>query len=130
MKYKSIIITGPTASGKSDFAHILAKRINGAIINCDSVQIYRGIENISASPFAGKTDSDFSEIDGIPYCLFSVLGLSEHISVTDYRDMARDALDKVAAMGKTPIFVGGSGYYINVLVNGISEIPERGFSRF
>ena len=124
MKYKSIIISGPNASGKSDFAHNLAKRINGAIINCDSVQIYRGIENISASPFAGKTDSDFSEIDGVPYRLFSVLDLSEHISVTDYRDIARKAMDEVVAMGKTPIFVGGSGYYINVLVNGISAIPE------
>ena len=124
MKYKSIIITGPTASGKSDFAHTLAKRINGAIINCDSVQIYRGIENISASPFADKSDENFNEIDGVPYRLFSVLDLSEHISVADYRDMAKRAMDEIVSMGKTPVFVGGSGYYINVLVHGISAIPE------
>ena len=52
MKHTAYIITGPTASGKSSFAHRLACEIGGVIINCDSVQIYRGIENISASPFA------------------------------------------------------------------------------
>ena len=124
MKYKSLIITGPTASGKSDFAHKLAKRINGAIINCDSVQIYRGIETISASPFAGNTQNGFDEIDGVPYKLFSILPLNDHISVTDYLKLATSAMDEVVKMGKFPIFVGGSGYYINVLINGISPIPD------
>lgn len=123
MKNKAIIITGPTASGKSDFAHKLALGINGAIINCDSVQIYSGIENISASPFAGRNGNK-TEIDGVPYRLFSVLPLNEHISVSDYLTYARKAMDEVVAMGKTPIFVGGTGYYINVLLNGISNVPE------
>lgn len=123
MNTKAIIITGPTASGKSDFAHNLARKINGAIINADSVQIYRGIENISASPFAEKTES-FDEIDGIPYKLFSILSLNEHISVTDYLNLAQKAMDEVITSGKTPIFVGGTGYYINVLLNGISKIPD------
>lgn len=122
MVNKAIIITGPTASGKSDFAHKLALRINGAIINCDSVQIYSGIENISASPFAGQKITE--DIDGIPYLLFSILPLNEHINVSEYLKLAHDALDKVIAMGRTPIFVGGTGYYINVLLNGISAIPE------
>ena len=124
MRYNSIIVAGPTASGKSDFAHKLAQRINGAIINCDSVQIYRGIETISASPFAGRTQNGFDEIDGVPYKLFSILPLSEHISVAEYLQMATDAMNEVIEMGKTPIFVGGSGYYINVLINGISPIPD------
>ena len=123
MNTKPIIITGPTASGKSDFAHKLAQRINGAIINCDSVQIYRGIENISASPFAGML-GNFDEIDGVPYRLFSFLSLNEHISVAEYLHFAKDAMNEVIAMGKTPIFVGGTGYYINVLLNGISQIPD------
>ena len=122
MKHTAIIITGPTASGKSDFAHKLAMRINGAIINCDSVQIYSGIENISASPFAGMPVKD--NIDGVPYKLFSILPLNKHISVSDYRDLASRAMQEVCEMGKTPIFVGGTGYYINVLLNGISAIPE------
>jgi len=119
---RAYIITGPTASGKSGFAHALAMRVNGVIINCDSVQIYRGIENISASPFAGRAVTD--EIDGVPYKLFSVLPLSEQISVADYIKMARVEYDTAVAMGRTPIFVGGTGYYINGIVNGIAEIPE------
>lgn len=116
------IIAGPTASGKSDFAHKLAKRVHGAIINCDSVQVYRGIENISASPFAGRDIAD--EIDSVPYRLFSILPLSEQISVADYIKLARYEYDAVRANGYVPIFVGGTGYYINGLVNGIAEIPE------
>ena len=122
MSNKAIIITGPTASGKSDFAHKLAIQINGAIIKCDSVQIYRGIENISASPFAGLPITD--NIDGVPYKLFSILPLDKHISVADYLELARNAMKEVKEMGKTPIFVGGTGYYINVLLNGIATVPE------
>ncbi|MCR4918064.1 MAG: tRNA (adenosine(37)-N6)-dimethylallyltransferase MiaA [Alphaproteobacteria bacterium] len=116
------IITGPTASGKSDVAHELAKKIRGTIINCDSVQIYRGIENISASPFAEREISD--EIDGVPYRLFSVLSLSEQISVADYINLAKREYDSAIASGRTPIFVGGTGYYINGIINGIAAIPE------
>ena len=116
------IIAGPTASGKSEFAHKLALAVHGAIINCDSVQIYRGIENISASPFAGRDIAD--EIDGVPYRLFSILPLSEQISVADYIKLARHEYDVARASGYVPIFVGGTGYYINGLVNGIAEIPE------
>lgn len=123
-KQKAYIVTGPTASGKSDFAHKLACEIGGAIINCDSVQIYSGIENISASPFAGKAISD--NIDGVPYRLFSVLPLSEQISVADYLNMARHEYESVIQAGYTPIFVGGTGYYINALVNGISPMPDIG----
>ena len=119
---RTYIITGPTASGKSDFAHRLALRTNGTIINCDSVQIYRGIENISASPFAGRPITD--EIDGIPYRLFSVLPLTEQISVMDYLKMARREYDIALSMGRTPIFVGGTGYYINALIHGISPMPD------
>lgn len=122
MTQTAYIITGPTASGKSDFAHRLALRINGTIINCDSVQIYSGIENIAASPFANRTVSD--EIDGVPYRLFSILPLSEQISVVDYLGMARREYDAALASGRTPIFVGGTGYYINALINGISPMPD------
>ena len=120
--HTSYIITGPTASGKSDFAHRLACRVNGTIINCDSVQIYRGIENISASPFAGRPISD--EIDGVPYRLFSILDLSDQISVAEYLNMARREYDAARGAGRVPIFVGGTGYYINALVNGISPMPD------
>lgn len=122
MKHSSYIITGPTASGKSDFAHRLARAVNGTIINCDSVQIYRGIENISASPFAGRTITD--EIDGVPYKLFSILPLDKQISVADYLNLAHREYDNARAAGRTPIFVGGTGYYINAIINGISPMPD------
>ena len=121
-KHTSFIVTGPTASGKSEYAHRLAREHNGVIINCDSVQIYSGIENISASPFAGRDVSD--EIDGVPYRLFSILPLSAQISVADYLQMARREYDAALASGRTPIFVGGTGYYMNAIINGISPMPE------
>lgn len=124
MKHNAYIITGPTASGKSSFAHRLACKIGGMIINCDSVQIYQGIENISASPFAGCVLSD--EIDGVPYRLFSVLPLSQQISVAEYLQMAKREYDNAIVMGRVPIFVGGTGYYINALINGISPMPNIG----
>lgn len=122
VKHSAYIITGPTASGKSSFAHALAQRVHGAIINADSVQIYRGIENISASPFAGRSIAD--KIDGVPYRLFSILTLNKQISVADYIKMAREQYDLVISDGYIPIFVGGTGFYINGIVNGISPIPE------
>lgn len=120
--HSAYIITGPTASGKSSFAHELARRVHGAIINCDSVQIYRGIENISASPFAGRMFSP--DIDGVPYRLFSIMTLDKQISVADYIKMAYEQYNSVVADGYVPIFVGGTGFYINGIINGISPIPE------
>lgn len=120
--FDAYIITGSTASGKSDFAHNLAQKIDGVIINCDSVQIYRGIENISASPFAGRELRD--EIDGVPYRLFSILDLSQQISVADYLTLARGEYDAAIKAGRPPIFVGGTGYYINAIINGISPMPD------
>lgn len=122
MKYEAYIITGPTASGKSSFAHRLAREIGGVIINADSVQIYRGIENISASPFAGRAITP--EIDGVPYRLFSILPLTEQISVVEYLNLARAEYENAIKSGRTPIFVGGTGYYINALINGISPMPD------
>lgn len=119
---ESYIITGPTASGKSGYAHKLARECGGVVINCDSVQIYRGIENISASPFAGRDLID--EIDGVPYRLFSILPLTVQISVADYLEMARREYDAARAAGLIPIFVGGTGYYINAILDGISPMPD------
>jgi tRNA dimethylallyltransferase len=125
MVKRSYIVAGTTASGKSDFAHNLALRLGGTIINADSVQIYNGIENISASPLADRDKKQETRdkghlVGGVSYKLFSIKGLDEQISVSDYLDLARAEYDAAAV----PIFVGGSGYYINALVNGISPIPD------
>ncbi len=122
MTVKSYIIAGPTASGKSSFAHRLARQIKATIINCDSVQIYRGIENISASPFAGCEITP--EFEGVPYRLFSILPLESQISVSEYLELARVEYEKSVSNGRPVIFVGGTGYYINALINGISPMPD------
>ncbi len=122
MKHDAYIITGPTASGKSDFAHRLARANGGVIINCDSVQMYRGIENIAASPFANRPICD--NIDGVPYRLFSVLSLHQQISVADYLEMAGAEYAAARAAGRAAIFVGGTGYYINAILHGISPMPD------
>ena len=123
MVFNSYVITGSTASGKSDFAHKLAKKINGIIINCDSVQIYKGIENISASPFAEVKEIK-DEIDNISYKLFSILNLSNHLNVVDYLNLAKEEYIKAKESNKIPIFVGGTGFYINGIINGLSPIPN------
>lgn len=122
MKHNAYIIAGPTASGKSDFAHRLAAALGGVVINCDSVQIYRGIENISASPFAGRDITP--EIDGVPYRLFSILDLRTQISVADYLQMAQREYDAAVSAGRPAIFVGGTGYYINAILQGLSPLPD------
>ena len=125
MNTRDYIIVGPTASGKSGFADDLARRINGVIINCDSVQIYRGIENISASPFAEHIDQIATgELNSVPYKLFSVLNLSTQQSVSDYLLLARTEYENAKQAGRPVIFVGGTGYYANALLNGISQIPN------
>ena len=125
MKTRDYIIVGPTASGKSGFADRLARRVNGVIINCDSVQIYRGIENISASPFAENLEQIATQtLNGVPYKLFSILDLSTQQSVSDYLKMAQHEYDMAKQAGRPVIFVGGTGYYANALLNGISQIPN------
>ncbi len=118
MKIRSYIIAGPTASGKSDFAVALARKLGGVVINCDSVQIYKGIENISASPLAEKID------ESVSHKLFSIIPLTQQINVAQYLQLARKEYDAAIQSGKPAIFVGGTGFYINALVNGISPIPE------
>lgn len=126
MLNKSYIVAGPTASGKSDFAHQLAARIGGVVINADSVQIYRGIENISASPFADRVPDSDGKIDGVPYKLFSILSLTEQMTVVDYLKRATDEYNAAIHSGMPAVFVGGTGFYINALLNGISPIPDIG----
>lgn len=118
---KSYIVTGPTASGKSDFAHKLAKVTNGVIINCDSVQVYRGIERLSANPLCAAEGG--SEIDGVPYKLFSITEPDKPLSAGIWAEMARREYEAAIAGGKTPIFVGGTGFYLKALTDGMSQIP-------
>ena len=111
------IIAGPTASGKSALAIERAKRLNGAIINCDSRQIYDALPILSAQP----TDE---EKEQVPHHLYGTLHPNDTCSAGSWREMATPLIEKLLNEGVTPIITGGNGLYIKTLIEGISPIPD------
>lgn len=107
---KIIVIVGPTAVGKSEFAINLAKKINGEIISGDSMQIYREVGIGTAKP----TKKEQSEVN---HYLVDEKSIFEEYSVKDFVDQAKKLITKIIAHGHVPIIVGGTGFYINALVN-------------
>ncbi|MEY4966290.1 MAG: tRNA ((37)-N6)-dimethylallyltransferase MiaA [Pseudomonadota bacterium] len=116
MEFDAVLIAGPTASGKSREALALAQAINGAIINADSMQVYREAPILTAQP--SREDQA-----RVPHLLYGHVGASEVYSVGRWRDDAMAALAKVRAMNRIPIFVGGTGMYFSVLTDGLADIP-------
>lgn len=106
---KVIVITGVTGSGKSEIAVDIAHKIDGEIINADSVSIYKHLDIGSAKIMK-------NEMNGIPHYLHDQLELSEKFDVATFQKQARDKIDEIHNKGKTPIIVGGSGLYINAVV--------------
>lgn len=117
MQNNIIIICGPTASGKSTFAMEMAKSQNGAIINADSMQIYKEIPVLTASP--SKEDKNT-----IPHHLYNYISLQSDFSVAKYMKDAFAKIKEVEASGLLPIVVGGTGLYIHALIKGINNIPD------
>lgn len=103
------IISGPTASGKSIISYYLAKRINGEIVNCDSIQLYKYMDIGSAKPSE-------KEMEDIPHHLYSIEDPSENMTVAQFRKLALEAIDDILARGKTPIVCGGTGLYLNAIL--------------
>ena len=112
----AIIIAGPTCVGKSAIAVALAKQINGVILNADSVQVYKNLKILSARPSE-------EELQGIPHYLYGYVDGSNKFSVADWLFDLKTTLIKVQLLKKVPIIVGGSGLYINAVLNGLSKIP-------
>ncbi len=112
-----VVVAGPTATGKSALAVRLAETFDGAVINADSIQIYRELAILSARP-------GVAELARAPHHLYGVLPLAIRCSVTRWRDMARDAIAEVRSAGRLPILCGGTGLYLHALINGIAEIPD------
>ena len=112
-KIRLVVVAGPTASGKTALAIDLAKRLNGEIVSADSMQIYKYMDIGSAKP-------DEEERNAVPHHLIDFLEPDEEWSVADYTEAAHRAIAEIASRGKTPIMAGGTGLYINSVVNDVS----------
>lgn len=111
-----LVIAGPTASGKTALALDLAERLDGVVINADSMQVYRELRILTDRP----SPQDEARV---PHRLFGVLPAAERGSVAWWRDAASAEIDTVLAAGRVPILCGGTGLYLNALMQGIAEVP-------
>ena len=111
-----ICIVGPTASGKTALAVELAKELNGEVISCDSMQIYRRMDIGTAKPTV-------EEMQGIPHHMIDVAEPDEDFSVSRYCEMATPILDGILSRGKTAIIAGGTGLYMDSLIKGNDFAP-------
>ena len=111
-----ICIAGPTASGKTALAVELAKRFNGEVVSCDSMQIYRRMDIGTAKPSP-------DEMQGIPHHMIDVAEPDEDFSVSKYCEMATPIVDDIIARGKTAIIAGGTGLYMDSLIKGNDFAP-------
>lgn len=118
MKPTVYVIGGPTASGKSNLAVELAKRINGEIISADSMQIYKDM-NIGTAKITPE------EMQGINHYLIDFVSPDERYSVSSFKKDAEKAIEAILAKGKVPIIVGGTGLYIDSLILGIEFQDEK-----
>ena len=111
-----ICIAGPTASGKTTLAVELAKRFNGEVVSCDSMQVYRRMDIGTAKPF-------LEERQGIPHHMIDVAEPDEDFSVSRYCEMAGPIVDDIVARGKTAIIAGGTGLYMDSFIKGNDFAP-------
>jgi tRNA dimethylallyltransferase len=111
-------VVGPTGSGKSALALGLAERFGGEIVNCDSLQLYRGFD-------IGTAKTPPADRRGIPHHLFDVLTPQESYSAGEYAREGRRVIAEVAGRGRLPIVVGGTGFYLRALLEGLPALPGR-----
>ncbi|MDD5431841.1 MAG: tRNA (adenosine(37)-N6)-dimethylallyltransferase MiaA [Candidatus Omnitrophica bacterium] len=115
MKQKVVFIVGPTAVGKSATAVCLAKKINAEIISCDSMQVYQGMEIISSKPSQGL-------LKKVPHHLIAAIAPEKEYDASKYYKEADKLIAGIVKKKKTPIFVGGTGLYMSVVVDGIFKM--------
>ncbi len=117
LKSKIILISGPTASGKSKFAIKLAKKINGEIINADSMQVYKELKIISARP-------NSNDYQNVKHHLYGFHTVKKNFSTGDWLNQALKKITEVKKLNKIPILVGGTGLYFKALLEGLVKIPN------
>ncbi|MCI0431904.1 MAG: tRNA (adenosine(37)-N6)-dimethylallyltransferase MiaA [Rhodospirillales bacterium] len=112
-----VVVTGPTASGKSALAFDLAQTLGGTVINADSMQVYRELRILTARPSP-------AEEAAVPHRLYGILPAAEACSAARWRGLALAEIAEAHRVGRLPILVGGSGLYLRALSDGLSAIPE------
>ena len=112
MKKPLIVLTGPTAVGKTKLSIALAKAVNGEIISADSMQVYRHMD-------IGSAKITPEEMDGVPHHLVDVLEPTEDFNIVLFQQMAKEAMEKIYDKGRIPILVGGTGFYIQAVTRDI-----------
>ena len=111
-----LVLTGPTAVGKTAASIALAKALDGEIISADSVQVYRGLD-------VGTAKVTAAEMDGVPHHCIDILDVSEEFSAGMFHGMAEALIEEILGRGKTPIVVGGTGLYLRWLTQGRPNTP-------
>ncbi len=117
MRYDTIVILGPTASGKTSLAVSLARELGGEIISADSRQVYRGMDI--------GTGKDLGEYGEVPYHLIDILDPGEEFSVFLFQRLCFDAMEQIRSRGRLPVIVGGTGLYLDSVLRGyrMTEVP-------
>ena len=114
---KIVLISGPTASGKSEFAIKLAKKINGEIINADSMQVYKELQILTARP-------KVKNYQNIHHHLYGFQSVKKNFSVGDWLKLSKKKIAEIKKKKKVPILVGGTGLYFKSLTDGLIKIPD------
>ena len=117
MSKKLLLLAGPTASGKSNLAIKLAKKLNGEIINADSMQVFKEFKILSSRPTSSQTRK-------VKHHLYGIISAKKHFSAGDWIKQAKKKIDSCIKRKKIPIVVGGTGLYFNTIIKGITKIPE------
>jgi len=112
------VIVGPTASGKSELALRIAPAFSGEIVNCDALQLYRGFD-------IGTAKTPAADRRGIPHHLLDVLDPAMSFSAGDYTRLAREIIAGISSRGHLPLVVGGTGFYLRALLDGLPALPGR-----
>ena len=117
MSKKLLLLAGPTGSGKSNLAIKIAKKLNGEIINADSMQVFKEFKILSSRPTLSQTKI-------VKHHLYGIISVKKHFSAGDWLKQAKKKIDSCIKRKKIPIVVGGTGLYFNTIIKGITKIPE------
>ncbi len=115
-KKKILAIVGPTSSGKSDLAVVLAEEFGGEVISADSRQVYKGLD-VGSGKITGE------EMRGVPHHLLDVADPRKKFSAAEYKKLAEAAIEDISKRGKAPIIAGGTGFYIDALALDLPDVP-------